>query len=112
MEAREVRRIVDGAAAYGVEHQDIGRVAAARNHRIIFGPPAHVGAEVKGSAAKRDLPVRAARRVVAGLDPVALLEAHNLRPVVCQPLRDGRARSTGADHEHVGALLAHQGASR
>ena len=110
MQTRKVRGPVDRASADGVEHQNVGRMAA-RTDGIIFRPPANVGAEVECAAVDLDFPVGTRRRVIARLHPVALLETDDpgrRDAQVGEALRDRRARGSRADHQHVCLLDRHR----
>src|SRR2546425_11062464 len=51
------------------------------------------------------LPVGAPVRVCAGVDPIALLQAHHAEAGAPEPPGDGGPRGAGADHEHVRAIV-------
>ena len=89
VKTREVGTPVDGAAAHGVIHQrGDGRCRVV--HRIVRRQAPEVGVGMEGTLAVQ-FPIVESRRVGPGIEPLPLLQAHDVDPRLTQAPGEGSA---------------------
>jgi len=103
MQAREMRRVHDGAADNAVEVHDLDRRIGVVD-RIIGRPRAAIGTDGEIAEQPR-LPITPVARIIGRLDPVALLEAEDPHPRIGKAPRNSGARCSRADNQHIDLVM-------
>jgi len=84
VEAQELGIPVDGSPADTVDHFNIGRILAGRDHRVILGTLSLVRAEAELGALHLPFVVQPARGKITGVTPAALLQTDDPHTFVGQ----------------------------
>ena len=103
VQAREMRRVHDGAAADAVEVHDLDRRIGVVD-RIVGRPRAAIGTDGEIAEQAR-LPITPVARIIGRLHPIALLEAEDPHPRIGKAPRHRRARCARADNQHIDLIM-------